>query len=67
MFDVNIVIGSGNNSAISTSKIMKIAAIRKNHDENGNRAEFLGRIRIQMEIFILCFRLFSLILRLLRL
>jgi alcohol dehydrogenase class IV len=34
MFDVNIVIGIGNNSAISTSKIMKITAIKKNRDEN---------------------------------
>lgn len=32
----------GNSSAISTSKIMKITAIRKNRDENGSRAEFLG-------------------------
>jgi hypothetical protein len=47
MFDVSIVIGIGNNSAISSSKIMKITAIRKNRDENGSRAElFLGRIRI---------------------
>jgi hypothetical protein len=42
MFDVIIVIGMGSNSAISTSKIMKITAIRKNRDENGSRAEFLG-------------------------
>jgi hypothetical protein len=40
MFDVNIVIGIGNSRAISTSKIMKITAIRKNRDENGSRAEF---------------------------
>jgi len=30
MFDVSIVIGIGNRSAISTSKIIKITAIRKN-------------------------------------
>src|SRR5215475_9648828 len=42
MFEVIIVIGIGSNSAISTSKIMKITAIRKNRDENGNRAEFFG-------------------------
>jgi len=39
MFDVNIVIGIGNRSAISTSKIMKITAIRKNRDEKSSRAE----------------------------
>jgi hypothetical protein len=42
MFDVIIVIGMGSSSAISTSKIMKITAIKKNRDENGSRAEFLG-------------------------
>lgn len=42
MFDVIMVIGIGNSSAISTSKIMKITAIRKNRDENGSRAEFFG-------------------------
>lgn len=42
MFDVIIVTGIGNRSAISTSKIMKITAIKKNRDEKGNRAEFLG-------------------------
>jgi len=42
MFDVNIVIGIGNKSAISTSKIMKITAIRKNCDEKGSHAEFFG-------------------------
>jgi hypothetical protein len=42
ILDVAIVIGIGNNSAISTSKIMKITAMRKNRDENGRRAEFLG-------------------------
>jgi hypothetical protein len=42
MFDVSIVIGIGNSSAISISKIMKITAIRKNRDEKGSRAEFFG-------------------------
>lgn len=42
IFDDNIVIGIGNNSAISTSKIMKITAIKKNRDEKGSRAEFFG-------------------------
>ena len=42
MFDVVMAIGTGNSSAISTSKIMKITAIRKNRDENGSRAEFFG-------------------------
>ena len=35
IFDVSIVIGIGNSSAISTSKIMKITAIKKNRDEKG--------------------------------
>lgn len=42
MFDVIMVTGIGSSSAISTSKIMKITAIRKNRDEKGSRAEFLG-------------------------
>jgi hypothetical protein len=42
VFDDVIVIGIGSSSAISTSKIMKITAIRKNRDENGSRAEFFG-------------------------
>jgi hypothetical protein len=37
-----MVIGMGNSSAISTSKIIKITAIRKNRDEKGSRAEFFG-------------------------
>ena len=32
----------GSNRAISTSKIMKITAIRKKCDEKGSRAEFFG-------------------------
>ena len=42
MFDVIMVIGIGSSRAISTSKIMKITAIRKNSDEKGSRAEFFG-------------------------
>jgi alcohol dehydrogenase class IV len=42
MFDINVVIAIGNSSAISTSKITKITAIKKNRDENGSRTEFLG-------------------------
>lgn len=42
IFDVSIVIGIGSRSAISTSKIMKITAIKKNRDEKGSRAEFFG-------------------------
>jgi len=42
MFDINIVIGIGSSSAISTSKIMKISAIKKNRDEKGSRVEFFG-------------------------
>ena len=42
MFDVNIVISIVNNSAISTSKIMKITAVRKIRDENSSRAELYG-------------------------
>jgi hypothetical protein len=42
MSEVVIVIGIGSSSAISTSKIMKITAIRKNRDEKGIRAELLG-------------------------
>ena len=39
MFDDNIVIDIGNRSVISTSKIMKITAMKKNRDEKGSRAE----------------------------
>jgi hypothetical protein len=42
IFDVNIVIGIGNISALSTSKIIKITAIKENREENGSRAEFFG-------------------------
>jgi hypothetical protein len=56
MFDVNMVIGIGSSSAISTSKIMMITAIRKNRDENGSHAEFFGQIHIRMGIFFLGLR-----------
>ena len=55
MFDINIVIGIGNSSAISTSKIVKIAAIKKNRDEKCSRAEILGQIHIRMETFFSVF------------
>jgi hypothetical protein len=42
IFDVNIVIGIGDSSAISTPKIIKITAVKKNRDEKGGRAEFFG-------------------------
>ena len=42
MFDADIIIGTGNISAISTYKIMKITTIRKDRDEKGSRAEFFG-------------------------
>ena len=42
MFDVSIIIDIGNSSAISTSKIMQITAIKKNRNAKGSRAEFFG-------------------------
>ena len=42
MFDVNMVIGIGNSNKISISNIMKFTTIKKNRDEKGSRAEFLG-------------------------
>ena len=42
MSEVVIVTGIGRRSAISTSKIIKITAIKKNRDEKGIRAEFFG-------------------------
>ena len=39
MFKIKI---KGNNKAISTSKIKKITAIKKNRKEKGNRADVLG-------------------------
>lgn len=41
-FDVLITIIIGNKRAISTSKIKKIIAIKKNRNEKGNREEFIG-------------------------
>jgi hypothetical protein len=40
MLDGNMVTGIGNSNAVSTSKIMKITAIKKNRDEKGSRVEF---------------------------
>jgi hypothetical protein len=42
MFDVIITMVIGSNRAISTSKIRKITAIRKNRIENGSRADLFG-------------------------
>jgi hypothetical protein len=42
MFDVIMVIGIGSNSANSTSKIMKITAIKKTRVENDSRAALFG-------------------------
>jgi hypothetical protein len=42
MFDVDRVIVIGSSKAISTSKIRKITAIKKNRSENGSRADLLG-------------------------
>jgi hypothetical protein len=53
MLDVDMVTGIGNSSVISTSKIMKITAIKKSRDEKSSRAEFSGSIRIRMGIFLL--------------
>jgi hypothetical protein len=39
---VSIVTGIGSSTAISTSKIIKITAIKRNRDEKGSRAEFFG-------------------------
>lgn len=42
ILDVYIMIVIGNNKAISTSKIKKITAIKKNRSEKGNRALDFG-------------------------
>jgi hypothetical protein len=42
MSEVVIVIGIGRRSAISTAKIIKITAVKKNRDEKFIRAEFFG-------------------------
>jgi hypothetical protein len=49
MFDINIVNGIGNKSAISTSKIMKITGIKKNRDENDSCVEFFGGVKSTFE------------------
>jgi hypothetical protein len=52
MLDFIILIGIGSSNAISTSKIIKITAIRKTRDENGSREEFFFyQIHIQTGIF----------------
>jgi hypothetical protein len=42
MLDVSMVIVIGNNSTISTLKIIKITTIKKTRDEKGGREEFFG-------------------------
>jgi hypothetical protein len=42
MFDVVTTIVIGRSKAISTSKIKKITAIRKNRSEKGSRADLFG-------------------------
>jgi hypothetical protein len=42
IFDVVITIVIGRSRAISTSKIRKITAIRKNRSKNGRRADLFG-------------------------
>jgi hypothetical protein len=42
MLDVDMVTGIANSSAISTSKIMRITAIKKNRDDKGSLADFVG-------------------------
>jgi hypothetical protein len=52
IFDVNIVIGIGNSSAISTWKIMNITAVKKNRDEKGRRAEyFWAKLTFELRSF----------------
>jgi hypothetical protein len=55
MFDVNIMIVIGNNSAISKSKTMKITVTRKNRDESSSRAELFGSNPHQMKFFFSVF------------
>jgi hypothetical protein len=64
MFDVSMVIGIGSSREISTSKIMKITAIRKNRDQNGSRAEFFKFMFICVVLITVYFRclLFSFVL-----
>ena len=42
MLEVNIIIVMGKSKAISTSKIKKITAIKKNRNEKGSQAELFG-------------------------
>jgi hypothetical protein len=42
MFEVVITMVNGRSRAISTSEIRKITAMRKNRNENGNRADLFG-------------------------
>lgn len=42
IFTISIIVIVGNNKVNSTSKIIKITAIRKNCKENGIRADLLG-------------------------
>jgi hypothetical protein len=42
MFEVVVTIVIGRSNAISTSKIKKITAMRKNRSENGRRADLSG-------------------------
>jgi hypothetical protein len=42
MFDESITTVIGSSSAISTSKIRKITAMRKNRSEKGSRADLFG-------------------------
>jgi len=54
LFCIIMVLGVGNGKAISTLKIVKIPAIRKNCDENRSRAEFFwDQTHIRMGIFFL--------------
>ena len=55
MFDAIIVSGIGNINAISTSKIMKIIAIKKIMMRKVVMWIFLGQTHIQMEIFFSVF------------
>jgi hypothetical protein len=47
MFDFIMVLGIGSSRAISTSKIMKITAIRKKRYEKGSLAELINRTHKQ--------------------
>jgi hypothetical protein len=53
IIDISIVTDIGSSRAISTSKIIKITAMKYNRDENGNRAEIWGQIHVRMGISFL--------------